>query len=239
MTVYLPRTAWKARPSRGPKPLPAGRLLGITLHYPGMGDRQLITRDQVAAALRGWQDFHMNDREWSDIAYQVAVDQAGRAWELRGLQTRSGANGDATTNLQYGAILLVIGDTENPTTELISTTRSVVADFRRHYPRATLIKPHSAVRPDGTKCPGDRVRKLIGLGAFNPTTPTTSEKTVTPAQMNELAARMSLNALWLHYRVLDDLRDVAVTVKSPEAALLAGKVNAAKKAYEEKAAELS
>jgi hypothetical protein len=137
-----------------------------------MGDRYLFAQADVARALRGWQDYHMDDRGWSDIAYQVAVDMAGRAWNLRGLTFKSAANGDQTVNHQYGAILLVIGSGQTPTGAMINTTRNVVADFRRWYPKATAIKPHSAVRPSGTDCPGDVVRKLIAARTFEPITVT-------------------------------------------------------------------
>jgi hypothetical protein len=133
-----------------------------------MGSRRLIKAADVAEALRGWQAYHMDDRGWSDIAYQVAVDQAGRAWTLRGLLTQSGANGNEEVNEEYGAILLILGTGEDPTPEMIETTRGVVADFRKIYEEGTAIRPHSAVRPDGTDCPGDEVRALIEAGAFEP-----------------------------------------------------------------------
>jgi hypothetical protein len=133
-----------------------------------MGSRRLSKAADVAEALRGWQAYHMDDRGWSDIAYQVAVDQAGRAWTLRGLRTQSGANGNNDVNERYGAILLIVGTGEDPTPELIATTRAVVADFRELYHDGTAIRPHSAVRPAGTDCPGDEVRALIEAGRFEP-----------------------------------------------------------------------
>lgn len=190
MVDYLPRSAWNARtPRPGPGRLTASRVEGVTLHWPGMGDRHIASKASVASALRGWQDYHMDGRDWSDIAYQVAVDQAGRAWMLRGLANQSGANGDNDVNERYGAILLVVGTGEDPTPELIATTRAVIADFRALYPHGTAIKPHSAVRPEPTDCPGDQVRALITHGAFEPGAPaptTNQEDEMTPAQMTEL-----------------------------------------------------
>lgn len=190
---YLPRSAWNARPSKGPTHLNATGLLGTALHWPGMGNRRLFAQADVASALRGWQDYHMDDRGWSDIAYQVAVDQAGRAWQLRGLTTRSGANGDAAANLAYGAILLVLGTGETPTGAMINTTRQVVADFRRLYPKATAIRPHSAVRTQytgaGTDCPGDAARGLIAAGQFEPRTSTPVEDDM-PWTEDQLRAMM-------------------------------------------------
>jgi len=170
MVTYLPRTAWGARPARGSTPLVAAEVDGVALHWPGMA-KPLTTQEAVAAALRGWQDYHMDVRGWSDIAYQVAVDQAGRAWTLRGLPTRSAANGDADVNRRYGALLLVLAPGEQPSAAMKATTRGVVADFRRSYPNGTAIQPHSAVRPAGTDCPGDAARAAIARGDFTPTSP--------------------------------------------------------------------
>ena len=151
----------------------------------------------------------MDTRGWSDIAYQVAVDQAGRAWTLRGLRTQSGANGNNDLNERYGAILLVLVTGEQPTAAMKATTRAVIADFRRIYPRGTAIRPHSAVRPDPTDCPGPAARAAIARGDF---TPGSSEDDMTPAQMQELKnfieARTQAYALWVHKQLRKDLSAV-------------------------------
>jgi N-acetylmuramoyl-L-alanine amidase len=169
--TYLPRSAWRARaPKGGPGALTPSRVQGAVVHWPGSSSKTPITsREAVASALRGWQNFHMDDREWSDIAYQVAVDQVGRVWDLRGLRTQSGANGNADLNETYGAILLVLIAGEQPTEAMKSSVRNVVRDFRDLYGQdAALIKPHSAVRPDGTDCPGPAARAAIARGDFEP-----------------------------------------------------------------------
>lgn len=170
MVQYLPRSAWNARPPNGgPGSLTVSRVEGAVIHWPGTGSTRVIhTREAVASALRGWQNYHMDTRGWSDIAYQVAVDQAGRAWTLRGLRTQSGANGNADLNERYGAILLVLVTGEQPTAAMKATTRAVIADFRTIYPRGTAIRPHSAVRPGGTDCPGPAARAALARGEFTP-----------------------------------------------------------------------
>ena len=172
MVDYLPRSAWKARPPNGgPGSLTVSRVIGAVIHWPGTSSRTPITSQAaVASALRGWQAYHMDTKGWSDIAYQVAVDQAGRAWTLRGLRTQSGANGNNELNEEYGAILLVLIAGEQPSAAMKATVRGVVADFRRIYPKGVAIRPHSAVRPDGTDCPGDAARAAIARGDFTPTT---------------------------------------------------------------------
>lgn len=166
---YLPRSAWDARPALGFVPLIAATIEGTALHWPGMKS-PIHDQARVAAALRAWQADHMDnpDKQWLDIAYQVAVDQAGRAWTLRGLWYRSAANGDRDVNDRYGAILLVLAIGEEPSEQLLATTRGVIADFRAIFPAGTAIEPHSAVRPDPTDCPGDPVRAAITRGDFEP-----------------------------------------------------------------------
>ena len=217
MVNYLPRSAWNARPPKaGPGNLTVSRVEGAVIHWPGTGSTKVIhTQAAVASALRGWQDYHMtpppHGRGWSDIAYQVAVDQAGRAWTLRGLRTQSGANGDNDVNERYGAILLVLVTGEQPSAAMKATTRAVIADFRKLYPRGTAIRPHSAVRPEPTDCPGDPARAAIARGEFTPGH--SEDDDMTPAQMQELKnfieARSQAYALWVHKQLRRDLTAVA------------------------------
>jgi hypothetical protein len=184
MVTYLPRSAWGARASRGGTALVASNIDGQALHWPGMAKPINATGDagkaRVASALRGWQNYHMDTRGWSDIAYQIAIDQAGRAWTLRGLNIRSGANGDADVNLRFGAFLLVLAPGEQPSAAMIATTKGVIADFRKRFPSARA-KPygHQDVRPRNsqgqmtTDCPGPAAEAAINAGKFTPgaTTP--------------------------------------------------------------------
>lgn len=190
MVDYLPRSAWNARPAKaGPGDLTPSRVEGAVIHWPGTGSPTVIhTQAAVASALRGWQDYHMDGRGWSDIAYQVAVDQAGRAWTLRGLHAQSGANGDNDVNERYGAILLVLVTGEEPSEAMKATVREVIADFRDIYGQdADAIRPHSAVRPEPTDCPGPAARAAIARGDFTPSPlAAPQEDQMTPAQMTEL-----------------------------------------------------
>jgi hypothetical protein len=140
---------------------------GIALHWPAMA-APLTNPPAVMAALRTWQRYHMDSKGWSDIAYQVAVDQAGNTYRLRGLRYRSGANGDLDVNQRYGALLLVLAPGEEPTQKLIRAVQGRVAAFRRIFPGAVEIKGHGDVRPEPTACPGPAVTRLIRTGAFEP-----------------------------------------------------------------------
>lgn len=167
----LPRSAWNARPRRShPGILEADEVIGLAFHWPGSQTSRPLSRDAVPRALRSWQDFHMDGNGWSDIAYQVAVDQWGRGWELRGLAVRSAANGGTWVNSTHGAVLLVLVQGEEPSAAMLETARLVVAEHRRLFGGSTELVGHGAIRPGGgTECPGPQVRAALERGEFNPT----------------------------------------------------------------------
>lgn len=165
--AYYRRHAWGARPTRGGTKLDRSQVKGIALHWPG----DTVKRgdvDTVKAALRGFQTHHMDTSGWSDIAYQEAVDQAGNVYRLRGLKVRSAANGDGTTNLEYGAVLLVLAIGETPSEAMILAVKRIVLRHRRIFRYSRQVVPHSAIRPEPTDCPGDKVRAFITAGRFDP-----------------------------------------------------------------------
>lgn len=195
MTTYTRAQIGLRAPNGGGTKLDPDQVIGVALHWPAMGKTRLDEPDEVMRALRGWQDYHQDDRGWSDIGYQVAVDQAGNRYELRGLAVRSGANGNTTLNRQYVAILLVVGAGEQPSPELIAGVQAVIADARRRYPDADSIVGHSQIRPEGTACPGPAVQALIHAGAFQPgaTTPQSQEDVMTPQQEKKIDGKLDRN----------------------------------------------
>lgn len=166
MTTYG-RADWGARPARsGPGPLAALDVVGLVFHWPAM-KTPLRGFDAVAEALRGWQAYHMS-KGWSDIAYQVAVDQDGNRWNLRGLDTQSAANGDTDVNDEFGAVLLILAPGEEPTPKMIREARRVVVDHRLLFRKSDALLGHGEVRPEPTACPGPVVQRHLELGTFEP-----------------------------------------------------------------------
>lgn len=167
MTVYS-RADWGSRPARsGPGPLAAREVVGLVFHWPAMS-KAVRGFQAVAAALRAWQAYHMDTHGWSDIAYQVAVDQDGNRYILRGLDTQSAANGNEDLNDELGAILLVLAPGEEPSDAMIKEVRRVVVDHRRLFPRSQDLLGHNEVRPEGTACPGPIVMRHLDAGTFEP-----------------------------------------------------------------------
>lgn len=171
--AYFSRVEWGARAANGgPGPLSASNVEGIALHWPAL-ERPMRGVENVKDGLRSWQRMHMDTNGWSDIAYQAAVDQDGNIYELRGLSVQPGANGDEDVNERFGAILLVLAPGENPSAEMVRSTRQVIEWFRSRFPRARRIVGHSQVRPEPTACPGPVVLALIKSGEFEPRKPKT------------------------------------------------------------------
>lgn len=141
---------------------------GVALHWPATTTRYTTVK-AVMAGLRAWQAYHMDTHGWSDIAYQIAVDQAGNWYQLRGLRHRSGANGDDEVNSRYGAILLVVAEAEEPTPAMIATVNERLGRFKHLFPREHLVVGHNDVRPEPTACPGPAINQLLDDGAFHPT----------------------------------------------------------------------
>ncbi|MCL6424358.1 N-acetylmuramoyl-L-alanine amidase [Brachybacterium sp. JHP9] len=130
----------------------------------------LESRQGVIARLQSILDGHMNHptEPYVDIAYNWAVDQVGRIWELRG-KRQSGANGTSESNRVGQSILCLVGNTEAPTTELVASVNHLITYIREWQPSALSVFGHQDSVP--TQCPGQQIMKLIAAGAFGGVSP--------------------------------------------------------------------
>lgn len=197
-TPKLPRSAWTDTASRAPAQLVASRVAGIAVHWDGdpvpanvyAGDEKA-----VAAFLEGIRRFHVNGRGWSDIAYQWAVDTAGRRWHLRGWLNQSAANGDVGPNQRYGAVVALLGTGQKVTPQLVDGLRDAIADFRDTYPHATKVVTHNDVRPEPTACPGPELTRLVHGGRLNPDYQPNGDDMPTPADIAKAVLAGQLRSL--------------------------------------------
>lgn len=159
----MPRSRWTTTTSKA-VPVKADQLRGVAVHYPGSPG--IIGRESEAATARrleGYRRTHVKINGWADIAYNVAVDQSGRVWVLRGLSRQAGANGTRTANEQHGAILALVGNGEDPTPELIAAVQYVIRLYDVRFPgRIGRVAPHGAFVK--TQCPGPKLRHLLNDG---------------------------------------------------------------------------
>lgn len=167
MTRYN-RKWWGARPPKARTKLNPANVVGIALHWPAM-KLPITTTEGVRSALKAWQSYHMDGRDWSDIAYQEAIDQRGNSYQLRGLRAQSAANGDTDVNERYGALLLILGPDEEPSEAMIRTVQRRIRRHRRIFPNSRRIVGHGQIRPEPTECPGPHIQRAIDRGVFDPT----------------------------------------------------------------------
>jgi hypothetical protein len=160
------RAEWGAAPSRGKQLGMARTVRGVAVHWPAAAGR--LDPAATPRVLRSIQRHHQDGQGWSDIAYQVAVDQAGELWQLRGYGCRSAANGNAAANADFGAILALLGNNEQPTPRMLVGLREAVQLWRRVYPHATRVVGHVDVRPHPTLCPGPALLRAIRSGQLDP-----------------------------------------------------------------------
>lgn len=157
----IPRSRWTTTRSNAPAAR-AGSIVGVALHYPGTpGTIGTETEAATAARLEGYRRQHVNGNGWKDIAYNVAVDQRGNVWTLRGVSKQSGANGTTAANRSHGAILLLVGNSEQPSPAMIDAVHYAVRLWDVRY-GVSAIRPHSYFV--STACPGKPVRRLLNDG---------------------------------------------------------------------------
>jgi hypothetical protein len=152
------------------------RPLGLAVHWIGPAVPPAVERaerDAVARFLEGVRRFHVSTNGWSDIAYQVAVDQAGREWTCRGFGRRSAANGDAVVNARYGAVVALIGQGQQPTPAMLRGLAHARERFRDRHPTGDKLLTHNDVRPEPTACPGPQLTSWVHDAHGRPPAPPT------------------------------------------------------------------
>jgi hypothetical protein len=124
-------------------------------------DEQRLHRN-CAARVLGMQRFHIEDRGWLDVAYSHVFCGHGFVFVGRGFGVRSAANGTTEANDAYHAVCFLGDDSAgraDVTPEARRTLQELLREYRRRYPRATEIRPHSDFV--ATQCPGDELRAFI------------------------------------------------------------------------------
>jgi hypothetical protein len=90
------------------------------------------------------------------------VCRHGYAFVGRGFGVRTAANGTNESNDHYFAVCFLGDDSKgraDVTPEARRALQQLIAEYRRRYPRARQVRPHSDFV--ATQCPGDELRALI------------------------------------------------------------------------------
>jgi hypothetical protein len=135
---------------------------GVAVHYSGMNTDEQRLHENCAGRVRAMQRYHVEERGWLDVAYSHVFCGHGFVFVGRGFGVRSAANGTADANDRYFAVCFLGDDSAgraDVTPEARLALRQLIGEYRRRYPRATEIRPHSDFF--ATECPGNELRALI------------------------------------------------------------------------------
>lgn len=153
---YIDRAGWGARLPKYVNAIQSP-VEGIFIHYRGPGGAPA----DEAAALRQDQNYHMDVKGWSDIAYSWAVGNSGRIYRLRGWGIRGGHT--AGWNDRSHAVLWIGGDDGTPSEAALDSIAIVVNESRQRY--RGFCQGHRDVNP--TSCPGDKLYAQLKAGRFD------------------------------------------------------------------------
>lgn len=142
---------------------------GAYIHHPAAGNVILANEsvEQTMARLRSYRRQHTEDQGWHDIGYQVAFDQRGFSYQLRGADMESGANGGAESNDEATSFLLLLGEGEKPSPEMIKAVNGFLAQQKDVFPESKFIRGHRESPDAKTSCPGPIVMAEIQNGTFS------------------------------------------------------------------------
>ena len=170
---YRDRISWGAV---APRSIRAMEINGPwTLHWNGGGTKWAAIEGETAQLnwterrLRAIQQFHMEGRGWSDIAYSFLADPWGHAiWECRGIDVRPASQGTSVGNNTSHAIQVVtgIGDPDTPEA-CLQLVDAFVDAMALEYGTQSIIVGHRDWKSTG--CPGDFLySSLSDLNAEDP-----------------------------------------------------------------------
>ena len=174
----ITRAQWGAQPFRlgSPVPLASGAYEFMTMHHAAGYSAE--TEEQGKAQMRAMQKLHQDDRGWSDIGYQFAIDRGGRLYQGRPFMDNSTtleqvpvlARGAHVGEQNTGNIGVVIMGCYHPpegsncaqqmTPAAYETYKVLFAFLSERYGVApSLIRGHRDF--SSTACPGDNNYVLL------------------------------------------------------------------------------
>lgn len=159
--ALITRAQWKARPSSGSLNAISSHPKGTAVHWEGpkMG---IFSHSQCYAKVRFIQNFHMDTRGWSDIAYNFIACPHGHVFEGRGLKYGSAANGNTQDNHDYYAVCALVGQGDPQPGGLDDAIAEGVAICQtKAGDEVTGHRDHF-----NTACPGDDIYGKLKAGRY-------------------------------------------------------------------------
>lgn len=176
------RAQWGARAPR-PRTTSISSHPSITVHWEGAGWKWPWDHSTCDNKVRGIQDYHMDGRGWSDIAYNYVNCPHGYTYEGRGYDERSSANGTDAFNFASFATQAMWGS--NADAKVPNALKDAIlfsmAILRDKGNATAVVKGHRDWH--STDCPGDELYAWVKAGCPDPTPPVVFEDAKVDAGM--------------------------------------------------------
>lgn len=114
--------------------------------------------------VRGIQNYHMDAKGWSDVAYNAIVCPHGYTFECRWLGRQGGANGTTTGNRTAYAICYLGGQGDPFTLDADRAIHDTTTHMRRHGSAGPKVNCHRDWK--ATACPGDVICTRVRAGVY-------------------------------------------------------------------------
>ena len=162
MRDIISRAEWRARAPRSRIATVWGRRTEFVVHH---------SEGPVTQTVKSIQNFHMDVRGWSDIAYNFLVGDDGRIYEGRGwLVVGAHATGHNTS----GIGVCYIG--YNAPTDAAKASIRDLYDYACDKTGTTLLKKgHGQLSGNSTDCPGSTLLAWVKAGMPRPVVEVTNE----------------------------------------------------------------
>lgn len=161
MGTYITRAAWGARPPKRVYPHPGLPVAEIWVHHTASATPTALADidgdgapDAEEAIVKMAQNYHMDSRGWSDIAYNFLVGQSGVQYEGRGWDRKGGGTGDPEDSRSYSICAIGNYETATPTNQLLGGIADLIAGGIRAGNIQAGWTIHGDRDTNATACPG-------------------------------------------------------------------------------------
>ena len=180
------RAGWKARSTVFDQDDPSflEQVRYVVVHWGG-GTSQ-IEAESEDDRLRIWQNYHIDSKGWTDIAYNYAFGDSGTLYRCRGLN-RGGHVSCSNDRDPHGASycqsslgIVWVGGKNDPDGASPEAFEAL-SRFIRSLPDSVIVKGHRTVKQENgswTECPGDDLLDWIGQRGW---LEVANQKTTNPA----------------------------------------------------------
>lgn len=154
----ISRREWGARKPKDRTYQDPRSVRELFIHYSESPSSSSIRNQKQT--MRDLQDFHMDGRGWSDIAYNYLIFNGTRPRAFYGRGARVVPAAQANHNTNTIAVCVVMRAEDKLTWQTKLQLRRLIWQLRTKTVRKNVpVRPHSAVTQ--TSCPGDDVRAFI------------------------------------------------------------------------------